>query len=448
MTTIGITENGFVIETLDEIRTDLIQRLRGRWGKQVNFGNESAAGHLVGTIAERYAKLQELIEAVYRAFSRDTATGDGLVNINLLSGTLPLEPFPSSVTLTLTGTPSTIVAEAKQAETDDGVIFATLAEATIGALPARAASTAYALKAQRTSSGNVYVVTVAGTTSAGAGPTGTASAITDGSVTWRYVGAGTGAVDVEAQATETGPLEALSGVVKNIKTPVAGWSGVLNLLDADLGENKETDESYRLRGQEEQFSAGSHSVNAIRSDLLALTGVTGARVLQNVSDVTDGDGMPPHTVEALVQGGDDTEIAEYLLDRGIGVGWATFGNTTVVVQDDQGVDYSIKFSRPTPVLIYVDADVIIDEATFPDDGVDQINLAIITWGDARASGLDAVAAAISSQIFQVAGVLDVPAVRIGLSPSPVASTTIVIPLRSQATYDTSRISISTTPGTP
>jgi len=445
---IGITDNGFVIETLDEIRTDMANRLNNRWGTNISFDNESAAGHLVGIVAERFAKLQELAEAIFRSFSRDTAVAEGLVNMNTLTGTLPKAAFASSVILTLTGVPATSVLASKQAETADGVIFQTQVNATIATVPARTTSTVYPLGAFRTNAGNIYVVTVAGTTGVGSGPSSTAGAISDGGVTWRFVGAGTGMVNVKSIATETGPLRALSGSVNLIKTPVSGWNGVLNLLDADEGADKESDESYRLRGLTEVFAAGSHTADAIRADILRLTGVLSVRVLQNQTDLTDADGMPPHTVEALVRGGDDTEIATYLLETGIGAGYASFGNTPVVLLDDLGVSYTIKFSRPVQLPIYTTLNVIVDPGNFPADGTDQIKLAVVTWGDAQDTGRDAVAAAIAAQAFTVDGVLDVPSVQIGLAPSPTSSTTLVVPLRSLAVYDTSRIVVNVTNGTP
>lgn len=41
-----------------------------------------------------------------------------------------------------------------------------------------------------TNGGNTYQCTAAGTTAASGGPTGTGTSITDGSVTWKYIGAG------------------------------------------------------------------------------------------------------------------------------------------------------------------------------------------------------------------------------------------------------------------
>lgn len=59
---------------------------------------------------------------------------------------------------------------------------------TIPAAPAAwAASTAYAVGAKVTNGGKAYQATVAGTSAASGGPTGIASAITDGTVTWKYI---------------------------------------------------------------------------------------------------------------------------------------------------------------------------------------------------------------------------------------------------------------------
>lgn len=445
--TIGITENGFLIETLDEIRTSIIARLQARWGNQVKFTDTNAAGHLVGVMAERYADLQQLLEAVYRSFSRETATGDGLVAVNMLTGTDPHGAFASTVELWLTGTAGTVIPIGKQAESDDGVLFATDAEVTLAAATAWASSTGYVVDAVRTNGGNVYVCTSSGVSAGSGGPTTEADAITDGTVVWRYVGEGAAYATVAATATEVGPLAALSGEVTSRYTPVSGWLGVKNLLDADLGAFAESDESYRLRAQYELAGAGSHTSDALRADLLRLDGVTSVRILQNVTDDIVDD-MPPHTVEALVLGGDDDEIAALLFEVGIGLGYDTYGNVETTVQDAMNLDVVVRFSRPEEIDIYVEVDLIYDATSYPDDGDEATKVAITEWGDAQDTGKNAVASAIAAQAFSIAGVLDVSAVRIGLTASPTASTTLPISLRQLAKYDTSRIVVNSTAGTP
>lgn len=445
--TIGITPNGFLIETLDEIRTSLIARLQARWGTQVKFTDTNAAGHMVGIMAERYASLQQLLEAIYRSFSRETATGDGLDAVNMMTGTDRRGETFSLVELWLTGVNATFVPLGRQAETDDGVVFETNLDATLATATNWAASTGYIVGAVRTNAGNVYLCTSSGVSAGSGGPNTTAASITDNTVVWRYVGLGTAYARVAATATEVGPLQALSGTIDEIRTPVSGWQGVRNLLDADLGTFEESDESYRLRAQYELASAGSHTVDAIRADLLQLDGVTSVRILNNVTDETV-DTMPPHTVEAIVLGGATADIADLIFERGVGLGYTSFGNVTTIVKDAMGNDVTVRFSRPEEVNIYVEIDLIYDANTYPDDGDEAVKVAVVTWGDAQDTGKNAVAMAIAAQTFTIAGVLDVPAVRIGLTASPAGSATIPISLRQLAKYDTSRIVVNATPGTP
>lgn len=88
-----------------------------------------------------------------------------------------------------------------------------------------AQSTAYLLGARVVNGGNVYRATVAGTSAALAGgPTGTSSAITDGTVTWSYLGVNEGAVtDVAPDlSTVTHVMQvAILDIVEELLDPVA-----------------------------------------------------------------------------------------------------------------------------------------------------------------------------------------------------------------------------------
>ena len=173
----------------------------------------------------------------------------------------------------------------------------------------------------------------------------------------------------------------------------------------------------------------------------------------NNTDTTNSDGMPPHSVEALVRPVDpppsdfDQAIWDTLLAN-VAAGIVTTGNTSGTDTDSQGTVHTIKYRRPTEVPIYIILNVTKDPAEYPTDGDDQIKDAIVTWGDAQATGKDAVATAIVAKAFSVDGVLDVTAVKIGTAPGPTLSTTIPISLRELATYDTSRITVVSVDGTP
>jgi uncharacterized phage protein gp47/JayE len=449
---IGLTPTGFATETIDEIKAAMVADLQSRIGSTLDLTDGSTIGSLLSVISDLALSCNELAQAVYNAGNAETAVGDALVNQCALTGTTPLPPTPSTVVLTLTGLTGTVIPVVRQAETIDGVVFETTEPALLVVVPPWTPSTTYVVGNRRALGGDIYQCTVGGAVGLIAGPSGQGQAITVGPTTWRWLGTGTGVDDVVAVTVANGPLAALSNTVTLIKTPVSGWQGVTNLLDADLGRLEEPDESLRLRRAAELAGAGSHSVNALRADLLSYleqtqSTKTQATIFQNVTDTTDVDGMPPHTVECLIRGGDSQTIADLLLNQ-IGVGYATTGNQTLTSIDSQGFSHVIKFSRPVEKLIYATLQVVVDTATFPSDGVLQIQKAIIAFGDAQNTGRDAVASQILAQAFKVAGVLDVPICYIGLTPSPASSTTIPIALRQLAVHDTSRIVVTTSTGTP
>lgn len=444
----GLTTEGLVVPTMQEIREQLEGELRSVFGTSIRLGDDSVFGQIVAIFSESIATVWELAEALYDALDPDRATGAALHATGALTGTTPLAPASSTVTATLTGTPGTEVLTASRASVEGtGALFQTLADATLVSATAWGATTGYTVGQVRTNAARIYLCITAGTSAGSGGPTTTSDDITDGSVHWRYLGEGTGYVDVAMSSVDFGPIVALSGDLNEIETPVSGWDSVINVLDADLGRLQESDEAFRIRRTLELSRAGEATLDAIRAELLEVTDVTAVTVFHNNTDATDGDGVPPHSVEALVQGGDDQAIWDQLL-ASAGAGIRTYGGETGTSEDSAGNSHDMAFSRPTLVPIYVIVTLTKDADLYPADGDAQIEDAIVAYGDAQKTGRDAVPSALVAQCFSVPGVLNVSALTIGIAPAPVGTTAIAIALRELATYDTSRITVNSSNGTP
>ncbi|MGN6108541.1 MAG: hypothetical protein ACTHU0_25775 [Kofleriaceae bacterium] len=448
----GLTPEGFATPTLVVIREGLEASLRNVFGASLALGDKSILGQITGILAERLASLWEQLEAVNSSQDPDKASGAGLEALCAMTGTFRPAATYSMTNLVLTGTPLTLVLAGNKAKTSStGQKFLTRTNATIAALTAWAGSTAYALGARVANGGRAYQCTTSGVSAAAGGPSTEMADITDGTAHWTYLGPGAGAVDVSARAEVTGPVVAVARDIREIDTPVGGWEGVVNLLDASPGRDVAQDGELRLLREQELSAGGNGTLDALRAELLRLPDVVAVTIFQNPMDVTDPDGVPPHNVEAMVRMPVGTDYDQRVFDAllaGVAAGVGTHGTTVGLAKDSEGTTHVVKFSRPVEVPIYVELNVIVDPAAFPVDGVAQIKQLIADWGNAKPTGTDAVASAIAARAFFVPGMLDVTTTLIDVAPGPSSGATVSISKRQLATYDTSRISIITTPGVP
>lgn len=462
MSDFGFTGTGFVAKTAQIIQADIGANLQAAYGTSFQIDEGSAAGQLGAVIAAVAAELWEVGEQTISGIDPDKATGAQQDATNALTGTVRKPATKSLVFLTLMGTPTTAVNAGFQAKTaDTGVTFSTIVAATIATLPAWQATHGYNLRDRVTNANRVYYCITAGTSAGSGGPTTTAADIVDGGVHWRYLGEGTGSVDVLAQALETGPLVAVSGDISVIVTPVAGVSnpgGVINVFDATLGTDIESDEAYRVRREQELAGAGGGTAAAIAALIRKLSGVIAVHVFENKTDFTDANGLPPHSIEALVEGGADQDIINLLGNEvvdGIAI-YSGGGTVTGTFVDSEGFSETIVFSRPVLVNIYVDVTLHFDNtnggASYAGDQA--VKDAIAAAGLKYVIDLDVFATRITAAVLGVAGVLDVPrsgslgGTLISTAPTPTSDATISIDSRSLASFDTSRITVHSSGITP
>jgi uncharacterized phage protein gp47/JayE len=455
----GLLPTGFAAKPESAIKDSLDGGARTALGPSLPLGPKTLFGEYNGIIAAAIAEVWELAQAVDASGDPDGATGTSLEQVCALTGTKRDPATASTVVETLTGTADTLVtAGSRVGSATTTAQFATAFDAVLVALTAWASGTVYAVGDRVTNASRAYVCITAGTSAGSGGPTTTAADITDNSAHWRYMGEGVAAGDVATACTVTGPTVATSGDLTTIITPVGGWSSAINLLDADPGRADETDADLRVKREEELAANDAPVPDAIREALLKPVaqggaGATSATVFYNDTDLTDGDGIPPHSVECLVRGGVTQDVIDVIFAHtALGIG--THGTTSGSATDSEGVTHTVSFTRPAEITIYVDITLKYDAALYPTDGDTEVKAAIVAFGDLSSTGKNAVAVAIGAQAFKVDGVFDVPAAAgiggtlIKTTAGPTSDVTIAIAKRELAVFDSSRITVHSSAGTP
>ena len=457
----GILTTGFSAKTLEILKAELEAAWRVSFGASCDLDPQTVDGQIIGIMAERFTELWELAEGVYASFDPDQAVGVQQDALAALTGTVREPARSSTVTATLTGDNATVVPAGKAGSVETtGVRFLTSASATLATVTAYTALSAGGAVALGSrywvadgGTDRIYQCSQAGNVgSPKVPPTSSGANQSDGTAKWTYLGDGKAAIDVACASEETGPKVAMARTLNVIETPVSGWKSISNVLDATLGADLETAASLRVRREQEVRATGNAAAEAIRADILkvgqgTLNPVTACTVFSNDTDATDGDGLPPHSIEVLVEGGEDADVAAAIwATKGAGI--ETYGTTTETVTDVVGAIHDVSFSRPVSRNVYVKVTLTYDSRYYLTTGDDLVKAAIVAFGDLSASGKNVVASSIGAQAFKVNGVLDTSEVLVGFSNPPTSSATLAVSLRELAVFDSSRITVVSAPATP
>ena len=453
----GLTENGFEIKTEEDVVADIQAEIDAQFGA-INGAKLSTGplATLVRIIARLCAALWLLALTVYNSQSPSTAFGVLLDRLLELTSIVRLLAKKSTAYVVAYGTNATLLDIGRRIQNAATTTYwQTTESATIATVSAWTALTTYARYALVVNdSGKLYVATsLSGTSHSVGGPTGTGTNIVDATCTWRYVATASAGVVIPVESELEGEIVGGAGDLNVIDSAVGGWDGVVNPVDADRGRELETDAKVRVRRVALIRQTGNAALDAVLADIANVEGVTKVFCFKNDTDEYDVDLVPPHSVEVLVQGGDDDEIGAALLGT-VAAGIRTHGTETVNVTDSQGFTHEFMFSRPTVVNMYFEVDVSIDSTKFPTDGDAQIAQAMVDFSEGLpvggvqftygtlGIGDDVVGDQLRTPIKQVSGVPRVAALRIGTSPSPVGTSDHVVGAREIADIDTARILVT------
>ena len=285
----GITAPDY--QTVLDTITGYFQQI---YGLDAYLEPDSKDGQMIVLVALAIHDANNTAISVYRSFSPATALGDALTSNVKINGITRRSATNSTVDLLLTGTVGTTITNGSVRDSNS-VIWNLPATVVIG---------------------------------------------TDGTIV------------ATATCASTGAVAALAGSITTINTPTRGWVSVTNPLAATVGVAAETDAQLRVRQSQSVALASLTPFDAVDGAIANVEGVTRHKLFENDTETTDANGLPAHSISAIVEGGDATEIANTI--RSVkGQGVTTYGTTAVIVADKYGNPYTIRFSRPVDVPVYV-----------------------------------------------------------------------------------------------
>ena len=282
-----IDDAGLHLPTYADIRDDLIAKFKEIYGQDIYLGNDSQDYQMISVLALKTYDTFQLLQLVYNNRSPKTAVGTGLSSLVKLNGIRRKTAGFSTCVLTLTGKPGTMI--------PSGVVEDT--QGRKWALPEGVKFTGETL-------------------------------------------------EISAQCMDIGAVEAPVGTITKISNPQYGWISVTNKVPAVKGRAIETDEELRLR---QTISVAIPSRNMLDGTIAGIASVSGVRrckVYDNDTNVTDANGVPGHSIAAVVEGGLDSEIAKQIYLRK-GPGGGTYGTTTMTYVNADGLENKVSFFRPS-----------------------------------------------------------------------------------------------------
>jgi uncharacterized phage protein gp47/JayE len=399
----GLTSSGITIKSVDEILTDIESEQLANIDADLNVESDGVLGQLNGIYGAALAEAWELLEEIYQSAYPDTASGQSLSYVSALTGAIRQEATKAEFIVAIIGVTDTVVPAGTQfyPDGDPDSLFQTTADATI-----------------EEHGGQDYVIVTSQAVTAG---TATTAALIDQMI---------------------------------IATPVAGVTeigGVAGPPDPFLpGVNEETDSELRIRREQALAIAGSSTVDAIRADLLSVTGVDSCTVFENTTLSTDADGVPGKAIEVLVFSEaapdfDDDEVAAQIW-ASKPAGTEAYGDTTKQVTDTSGNQHDVSFSEPTTVPAYVEVTLIktLDGSYGTDEGTAD---SIAAWAlRTLRVGDNLYSSDIINVVADLTGVdyVDISAVFVDDDATPSPNTSLVISSRQLATIAAGNVDVTST----
>lgn len=392
----GVTEKGFVIKRLDEILEELHSELSEKFAFNTRLDPQSFLNVLITTYGGKLAELWEVAQDSYYAKYPSTAEGVSLDNAVQYGGIRRSPNKYSYYTLHCTGDDGTVVRQGATVATNTAPQrkLAAVAEFEI----TRDRFNRVSVRVAAPSKGEIYSISINGVqysyTSASEDELdiikglcaamnleGYMVSVNVSDITLDIVdelvsrngvlvlsdNLTTSSVTVLADfaTVDYGKLIFPNGTITVIITNISGFNEVENLIIPTYGRIQETDIELRHSYLAKSAIRSTRMIDSICSQLINnVPNVESATGYENDTDGTDAEGRPPHSVEIVVDGGDETMIAGIILDKKA-AGIQTFGKITVNVATEYGDSVPVSFNRPEYLYVWMKVTLDAEQAYLP-----------------------------------------------------------------------------------
>jgi uncharacterized phage protein gp47/JayE len=400
----GVTVNGFVRKRLPEIREDIFKSLEQNLGSTVSRQPNSMIGVLVGVYAAELDRMWQLLERDYYDRSPISASEGSLDNTLAYTNVQRKKAQASYLYAVCYGRSGMVLPANCQIKDVSGYKWNIIEESTITLNDCVHVT----LEVEAPTNGKIYSVQfdndavikytaqendtalIVAVALASQNVEKWQGSIVEGKLVFERSDRRYGAVVVPNESfvvtqvgspirfdcEEYGEIEPLLNSVNYINTNYDGWFSVSNESETYVGRDYETASEVRQRYASAVFRNSIGMKESIKAALLELQDVTNVTIYENRTDETV-DGLKPHSFQAIVFGGDEEAIARTILNVAP-LGIDTNGDICVRIEDSEGAEQDVCFSRPHEVQIYVK--VIIkeyNEEILPGDAIDKIKNIVV-----------------------------------------------------------------------
>ena len=395
MANYGLTDNGFVIKRLDTILNEIHEELSDGFGIYTRISKPSFLDVLVTTFAGQIANLWEVAQDSYYAKYPSSATGVHLDNSIQYGGIRREMAARTIYPLHCTGIDGTKVRRHTPVATN------TNPETRLYAINdfeiSRSKFNSCRLKVVAVENAN-YSITINGSeyiytnnsNDKAALVTGIANSLRNSDFNVNVDGDGIIIADkllgrvsklvlssnlttdyiVTIASFETekfGKIQLPNDVITKLVDNIAGFTNVRNRLQPIYGREAQTDVELRQAYIAKSALRSNTMVDSVVAEILnTVVGIETVSGFENDTDFVNDRQMPPHSIEFVVEGGEDSEIASAILRKKAG-GIQTYGSVVVDVPGKYGDSIPIKFNRPTYIYVWLNIVLHCKRSSLPDN---------------------------------------------------------------------------------